>query len=98
MLDLGRIRTDLGYRDLVPARVAVGLTARWLADHRLEPGGTEERVRTDPFAYAAEDALMDAWIKATDGFTVPAFAVAPGYGLAYSGPGGRPRSSPEFKA
>ena len=26
------------------------------------------------------------------------FAVEPGYGLAYSGPGGRPRTNPVFEA
>ena len=31
VLDLGRVRTDLGYRDLVPARKALARTARWLA-------------------------------------------------------------------
>ena len=47
------------------------------------PGGTEETVLTDPFDYAAEDRLMDAWLSArasveplADGFTTP-----PGYGL-----------------
>ena len=40
---------------------AVAATARWLADHPCEPGGLEEMVLTDPFDYAAEDRLIDAW-------------------------------------
>ncbi len=55
-------------------------------------------VLTDPFDYAAEDALIDAWLAArasvvphADGFATP-----PGFGLAYSGPGGRPRTNAEF--
>ena len=89
VLDLSRVRTDLGYRDVVPAREAVARTARWLAEHPLV-GSTEEYTLTDPFDYAAEDRLIDAWLAARA--TVPAFdgESEPRWGLAYSGPGGRP--------
>jgi nucleoside-diphosphate-sugar epimerase len=98
VLDLGRIRTDLGYRDVVPARAAVGATARWLVEHPCERGGQEELVLTDPFDYAAEDRLIDAWRAATRALPDSGFTTTPGYGLAYSGPGGRPRSNEEFHA
>ena len=98
VLDLSRVRHDLGYRDVVPARDAIAHTARWLAEHPCEPGGPEETVLTDPFDYAAEDALIAAWRRALDGMAAVPFAVEPGYGLAYSGPGGRPRSNPVFEA
>ncbi|MYW02005.1 NAD-dependent epimerase/dehydratase family protein [Streptomyces sp. SID3343] len=98
VLDLSRIRADLGYRDLVPAHEALARTARWLVEHPPRPGGAEETILTDPFDYAAEDRLMDAWAKVrtrlTDG--EGEFAALPGYGLAYSGPGGRPRSTSGF--
>ena len=61
VFDLAKLRTQLGYRDVVPAREAVSRTARWLADHPLEPGGVEERILQDPFDYRAEDALVSAW-------------------------------------
>lgn len=102
VLDTARLRNDLGYADLVPARTAVGLTARWLAEHRPEPGGMEETTLADPFDYASEDALIDAWTEAR--VSVEAllagnvFPTTPGYGLAYSGPGGRPRSRKVFEA
>ncbi len=96
VLDLTRLKTTLGYRDVVPARRAVVDTARWLAAHPVEPGATEERVLTDPFDYVAEDALLDAWQHARAGLAPARFEVEPGYGLAYSGPGGRPRSRPQF--
>ncbi|MDI2132888.1 NAD-dependent epimerase/dehydratase family protein [Yinghuangia seranimata] len=96
VLDLTRIRADLGYRDLVAPREALARTARWLAAHPPAPGGTEEQVLTDPFDYPAEDRLMDAW-AALPRLTTD-FAVQPGFGLAYSGPGGRPRGNPEFTA
>jgi hypothetical protein len=95
VLDLSRVRTELGYRDVVPAREAIGRTARWLREHPLQ-GSTEEHTLTDPFDYAAEDELMDAWLAATRSLAVPERGPEPGYGLAYSGPGGRPRSQPEF--
>ena len=98
VLDITRVRHDLGYRDVVPARTALASTARWLAEHPCEPGGMEETVLTDPFDYEAEDALIAAWRGALGGMADVPFAVAPGYGLAYSGPGGRPRSNPVFDA
>ena len=33
----------------------------WAPSQRPEPGGMEETVLTDPFDYAAEDRLIDAW-------------------------------------
>jgi nucleoside-diphosphate-sugar epimerase len=98
VLDISRVRTDLGYRDAVPARVAVATTARWLVDNPCERGGQEELVLTDPFDYRAEDRLIDAWFAASRALPDPEFATAPGYGLAYSGPGGRPRTNQEFDA
>ncbi len=53
---------------------------------------------TDPFDYEAEDRLVDTWLAATRALPDPEFVVTPGYGLAYSGPGGRPRSNAEFDA
>ena len=41
VLDLTRVRTDLGYHDLVPAREALARTARWLVGHPIH-GSTEE--------------------------------------------------------
>jgi nucleoside-diphosphate-sugar epimerase len=96
VLDLYAVRRDLGYRDLVPARTALARTAEWLMANPPEPGSTEELVLTDPFDYAAEDALMDAWQGAVAAVPDVPFAVEPGFGLAYSGPGGRGRSQPEF--
>jgi hypothetical protein len=96
VLDLTRLRTDLGYRDRVPARDALARTARWLAEHPPAPGGPEEVALTDPFDYDAEDRLVDAWLAARASMPDVPFAVAPGYGGAYSGPGGRARSSSAF--
>jgi len=96
VLDIAPLREALGYRDLVPAREAVPETARWLAAHRPEPAGQEELVLADPFDYPAEDRLMDGWLVLRDSLPAVGFAVAPGWGLAYSGPEGRPRTQEEY--
>jgi hypothetical protein len=58
----------------------------------------EEMVLTDPFDYAAEDALIASWQAARASMTEPRYDVEPGYGLAYSGPGGRARTAAKFDA
>jgi len=65
--DVSRLRADLGYRDKVPPAQALALTARWLLAHPPAPGGAEEMVLQDPFDYAAEDRLIDAWASAGRG-------------------------------
>lgn len=94
VMGIEKARLLLGYRDLVPARVAIGLAARWLAQNPLKPGGPEETLLQDPFDYAAEDALVASWRRQIAGLVVPEFAVEPGYGGTYTGPGAsRPRSN-----
>jgi nucleoside-diphosphate-sugar epimerase len=58
LMDLHRIRTELGYRDVVPTVEAVARTVRWYADHPLERGGEIERRMFDRFDYAAEDRMI----------------------------------------
>jgi nucleoside-diphosphate-sugar epimerase len=89
VLDIGRIRSELGYRDLVPARSALARTVAWLIAHPPARGGTEEMVLEDPFDYAAEDRLRTAWESALANFPPVDFAREPGYTMSYSGPGGR---------
>jgi nucleoside-diphosphate-sugar epimerase len=98
VLDLGRLRRALGYRDLVPAREAIARTATWLAEHRPAPGGPEETVLTDPFDYPNEDRLIEWWRGVRATAPQLEWASPPRYGLAYSGPGGRARSRPTFEA
>ena len=96
VLDLTRLHDQLGHRDVVPARQAVRRTARWLMENPPDRGGIEEQVLTDPFDYEAEDALMDSWLAARAAVVVPDFEDPPRWGLAYSGPDGRPRTHAEF--
>jgi len=92
VFDLAKLRTQLGYRDRVPAREALARTALWLEAHPLAAAGIEEKVLQDPFDYAAEDALVSAWRKAIASLPTPAYAREPGYTASYSGPGGSERT------
>jgi len=67
LLDLSRIRDELGYRDVVPAEEAIARTARWYAAHPPARGGDVEQRLGDAFDYAAEDELMDRYAKFVDG-------------------------------
>ncbi len=71
LMDLTRLRADLGYRDLLPATEALARTARWYAEHR--PDTSVEQRLGDPFDYAWEDRMMDhaavslaAWREVAD--------------------------------
>lgn len=95
ILDLSATREILGYSDLVPARKAVGVAARWLADNPLEYDGQAEKLLEDPFDYIQEDRLLDWWRSATDNPPVLDYLVEPGFGAYYSGPGTSRRRSEE---
>jgi nucleoside-diphosphate-sugar epimerase len=58
LLDLTRIRTELGYRDVLGVREALARTVDWYLAHRPDPGGDIERALGDTFDYAAEDRLI----------------------------------------
>ena len=77
--DIGAIRQDLGYRDRVPMSEAIARTARWLAEHPEERGGRVERSMQDPFDYAAEDRIVEAWHNARASALAVVAAVDPGY-------------------
>ena len=99
IVSLTKIESELGYTDLVSPREGLARTAKWLAENRPEPGGIEEMVLEDTFDYAAEDALIENYRAAIAGIPEPAWheGKEPGYGLAYSGPGGRARSNANFE-
>ncbi len=87
LVDIAKLRDRLGYRDVVPARSAVPLTARWLVEHPPERGGIEETVLEDPFDYAAEDRLVTWWRSVVEGAPDLGYEELPGFGKAYAGPG-----------
>ena len=94
VLDVTKMERDFGYRDLVPPREAVVRAARWLVENPLDEN--QQSLLQDPFDYAAEDALIESWRKALATIPEIEFEKEPGYGSAYSGPGGRPRTRATF--
>ena len=59
IMDLYKIKSELGYRDLIPAEEAIAQTARWYVDHPPEAGGEIEQRLQDQFNYVAEDMLVE---------------------------------------
>ncbi|MCC6532710.1 MAG: NAD-dependent dehydratase [Burkholderiales bacterium] len=58
--DITKIRTQLGYRDAVAPAEGQAAAVDWLRANPPEPGSEVERQLGDPFAYDAEDALIEA--------------------------------------
>jgi len=93
VFDLSKIKSELGYRDVVAPIEGVKQAAVWLRQHPLERGGKSERMLQDPFDYAAEDRLVAAWKQVLATIPKDLFQREPGYTVAYSGPGGSLRKS-----
>lgn len=70
LLDLTRIRSQLGYRDVVPVEEALARTTRWYVENRPEPGGSIEKQLNDRFDYATEDELIRRFRAAVDALKV----------------------------
>ena len=64
VLDNTKIRKELGYRDVVPAKEGLKRTVQWFLEHRPEPGGEIEQQLRDPFNYHVEDRIIGEWEKA----------------------------------
>ncbi len=58
IMDITKVKEQLGYRDKVPTDRAIEKSVEWLLDNRPKPGGEEERNLMDPFDYATEDRLI----------------------------------------
>ena len=61
VMDITRVKAQLGYRDIVPVEEALELTVKWYLDHPLSAAGERERNLGDPFDYAYEDQLIGAY-------------------------------------
>jgi nucleoside-diphosphate-sugar epimerase len=95
VIDVSKMQRDFGYHDRVPPREAVVSTARWLVENPLTEN--QQQLLQDPFDYANEDLLVESWKKATASMSQIQWGVEPGYGTAYSGPGGRARTKTTFE-
>lgn len=79
VLDLQKLETELGYRDVVSVPDAVKHTADWLVAHQPPPGGELEEHIGDRFDYEAEDRLVAAYEQALDAVRPLAPARPEGY-------------------
>lgn len=61
VFDLTKIKTELGYRDIVPVEEGLRRTVNWYLEHHPEPGGEAEKRLQDPFDYPTEDRLIEAY-------------------------------------
>jgi nucleoside-diphosphate-sugar epimerase len=61
VMDISKVKEQLGYRDLVPVENALELTVKWYRDHPPPRGGEVEGNLGDPFDYAYEDKLIDIY-------------------------------------
>jgi nucleoside-diphosphate-sugar epimerase len=93
VLDMSKLRNQLGYSDLVAPEKALAMTAHWLKHHPLPPNGMDEKILQDPFDYRAEDELIAAWKSLCANMPEVKFQREPGFTATYSGPGGKQRSS-----
>ncbi len=65
VLDISKVQTELGYKDIVSEPEAIRRTVEWYLANRPEPGGEVERQLGDPFDYETEDRLIQEYTKAT---------------------------------
>jgi nucleoside-diphosphate-sugar epimerase len=80
-----KIRTELGYRDVVSPEEGLRRTIRWQVENLPADKTVADRLQ-DPFDYRAEDellALTDSYAKAVAGIHYP---VQPGWTFGYYGP------------
>ncbi len=86
VVDTGRLRAELGYRDAVPPHEALRRTVRWQVLHLPAQHRRLQRVLQDPFDYDAEDRLIARYRRFVADCAAVGFATEPGFGAAYYGP------------
>jgi hypothetical protein len=58
---LFKIKTEIGYKDIVSPEEGLRKTVQWLLKNRPKPGDEVEVRLQDPFDYAGEDRLAAAY-------------------------------------
>jgi len=58
VMDISKIKAELGYRDVVPAEEAVQRTVNWYLDNPPQRGGEVEQRLGDPFDYTTEERVI----------------------------------------
>jgi nucleoside-diphosphate-sugar epimerase len=86
LMDLFKVKTELGYRDLVSPAEAIARTARWYVEHPPEPGGEIEARLQDPFDYTAEDRLIAVYRECMERMSAVSFGKVGPMPHAYAHP------------
>ncbi len=61
VMDISKIKQQLGYQDIVSVDEALERTVKWYSDNPLQPESESEQNLGDPFDYAYEDAFIEAY-------------------------------------
>jgi nucleoside-diphosphate-sugar epimerase len=69
VVDISKIKAELGYRDVVEPAEAIERAAHWWAAHPLERGGALEQRIADKFDYEAEDRLIGEYQRSVREWT-----------------------------
>lgn len=64
IMDLTKIKQQLGYQDAVPTERAIEITVKWYLENPPLPGGEVEKNTLDPFDYAMEDRVIQIYTSA----------------------------------
>jgi hypothetical protein len=89
VMDLSKLKRELGYRDVVAPAEGLRRTVAWLLANRPEPGGLTEKILGDTFDYTAEDRLAAIARDALARLRAVEYAAPPGPGLSYVAPADR---------
>lgn len=81
LMDLTRLRGELGYRDAVHPQEGLRRTVDWLVANRPDP--FVEQLLGDPFDYAAEDDLIAAAREGLERLRAIRYATPPNAGASY---------------
>jgi len=68
VMDISKIKQQLGYRDVVSVEEALERTVKYYMQNPLADGSEAEQNLGDPFDYAYEDAFISAWKKQSENF------------------------------
>jgi nucleoside-diphosphate-sugar epimerase len=77
VMDLFKIKTDLGYRDPIPAEEGIVRSVRWYLQNQPERGGEIEKRLQDPFDYPAEDKLVAIYRESIERMAAVRFGKVP---------------------
>ncbi|OGO02674.1 MAG: hypothetical protein A2Y91_02840 [Chloroflexi bacterium RBG_13_54_8] len=96
VMDVSKIKEQLGYRDVVPTRKALEMTVEWYMKNPLPPGGEVEQASGDPFDYAAEDRYIQIYKDGSEQIR-QAFLQAPGTKVVWRHPYPHPQKKGDLR-